>query len=166
MKGPFYRELNKYVRAEKVRRQWVLLLNELITYVIMLIYLICLIVMTVHHSYKELFLLIGAPLAGFILARFLRMILKVPRPYQVLRIRPLLRKRSDSYSLPSCHIASAFVIGVSLCSLHLTAPGIIVIILGIILAVMRVLAGAHYVRDVLAGAGLGILCGLVPYVIH
>ena len=166
MNMKFYYNLNRKVRADKTKRQLVMILNELLTWLIVLIYVICLILLLVRRQYRELFLLAGVPLAGFILSRFLRMIVRDPRPYQRIRIKPLVRRRKSSYSFPSCHITSAFVIGTSLCAVSMVPAGVLVLILGIGLAFLRVMAGAHYIKDVLAGAALGILCGLVAYLIR
>ena len=166
MTASYYRKLNRRVRSDKTTRDLILILNELSTYLIALIYIICLILLIVRHSYKMLFLLAGAPLAAFCLSRLLRMIIKAPRPYHELKITPLVRRRKTSYSFPSCHTASAFVIGTTLCAVSMTGAGIVVLILSAAVAVLRVLSGAHYVKDVLAGAVIGILFGLLAFFIR
>ena len=93
------------------------------------------------------------------------MMLKMPRPYRAAPIKPLVRKKKRSYSLPSCHVTSAFVIGTCMMAISMTFPGIPVLIAACALAFLRVLSGAHYIRDAAVGACIGILGGLVPFVI-
>ena len=166
MSKQFYINLNRSICSDKTKRQLVMVLNELVTYLIALIYFICLITLIVHHEFRQLFLAVLTPVAGFVVARFLRVILRHPRPYQVMRIRPLDREKKTSAAFPSCHVASAFVIGTTLLALSFTVAGILVLILGVVLAVLRVMSGGHYIKDVISGAVLGSLCGIVLYLIH
>ena len=166
MSNKFYVNLNRSICSDKTKRQLVMILNELVTYLIALIYFICLIVLIIHHEFRQLFLAVLTPVAGFVIARFFRVILRHPRPYQVIRIRPLDREKKTSFAFPSCHVASAFVIGTTLLALSFKAAGILVLILGVVLAVLRVMSGGHFIKDVVSGALLGSLCGIVLHLIY
>lgn len=165
MTSDYYVRLNRRIRSDKTSRQLVLLLNEMLTWVIMIIYLASLVRIYVTAGIRMLLITALVPLVTFIISRLLRRVIREPRPYRSARIRPLVRKKSTSYSFPSCHITSAFVIGTCLCTCSYTVTGIIVLVLGCVLAFVRVLSGAHYIRDVLAGAALGVLGGLIPFLI-
>ena len=162
MRIKFYRQLNRRVRSDPTMRRVVLLSNEMLTYLIMIIYGAELIRTVIRDGIKPFLLLILVPLFTFAASRLLRMFLREPRPYRAGGIKPLTRRQKNSYSFPSCHIASAFVIGTCLFALSMRAAGIAVMILGTALAVFRVLAGVHYIRDVAAGAVIGVLGGLIP----
>ena len=41
--------------------------------------------------------------------------------------------------------------------------GIVLSVLGVLLAVVRVVGGVHFPRDVLCGAAIGMLCGAVGF---
>ena len=166
MSNQFYINLNRSICSDKTKRQLVMILNELVTYPIALIYFICLIILIIQHEHRQLFLAVLTPVAGFVIARFMRVIFRHPRPYQELRIRPLDRERKKSAAFPSCHVVSAFVIGTTLLALSFKFAGILVLILGVVLAVLRVMSGGHRIKDVVSGALIGSLCGFVLYLIQ
>lgn len=62
--------------------------------------------------------------------------------------------------MPSRHVFSITII--AMCWLYIYQPiGIVLLILTIILAAVRVIAGVHFIRDVIAGIAVGILCGFI-----
>jgi len=83
-----------------------------------------------------------------------------PRPYEALGITPLIRKDTRGKSFPSRHVFSVAVI--SMCWLAYFPPlGIALLLLVIPMALIRVMGGVHYPKDVIAGAAVGILSGLI-----
>ncbi len=105
-----------------------------------------------------------APLSGFILVAIMRKALNRPRPYETLDIQPLIPKDTQGASFPSRHSYSAIVISMSY--LNWWAPtGIIMLLIGCCMACIRVLGGVHYPSDVLVGAGLGVLFGLMELLV-
>ena len=65
-------------------------------------------------------------------------------------------------ALPSRHVFSVFIIAATIFYVHPSA-GILLGLLGVVLAVLRVIGGVHEPRDVIAGALAGILCGVLGY---
>ena len=107
------------------------------------------------------------PTAGtLVCVEILRSLFPRKRPYAKggAGINPICQKKKESNSFPSRHVASAFVIGVSFCPV---APwlGIPVLVLGCALAYVRFLCGYHYPSDLLGGAVLGTLWGLLILVL-
>ena len=100
------------------------------------------------------------PAAGFALVSLFRKKIDLPRPYENPEINTLSRREKKGQSFPSRHVYSYFVIAVLLAVLF-PLPGILMLILGGLLAVVRVLLGVHYPRDVVTGGVLGILTGLL-----
>lgn len=95
-----------------------------------------------------------APAAMFLLVSVFREIFDFPRPYEKEGIKPLIAKEKKGHSFPSRHAASAGMI--SAVWLAVCAPaGIAFLLITVLIAASRVLAGVHYVRDVLAGAVFG-----------
>lgn len=85
-----------------------------------------------------------------------------PRPYEALAIDPLIKKDTKGHSFPSRHIFSIFLIAACWFSLNMTI-GIILMIFGLFLAVIRVIGGVHYPIDVCVGVLVGIVCGFATY---
>lgn len=103
-------------------------------------------------------LITGIP---FVLVTLLRRIASAPRPYEVvdfLSENAPRKKAGDSF--PSRHVFSAFVISFTVC--HFANPiGIATLVFGIAIGACRVLLGIHFVRDVVAGAVIGILSAIL-----
>lgn len=101
---------------------------------------------------------------SFVLCTVLRFVLNKPRPYDEFAIHPLVRKDVHGLSFPSRHVFSAAVIAASL--VYVNVPiGIAAYLLVAVIAVVRVIGGVHYPRDVVAGILLGTACALVGYLI-
>ena len=98
-------------------------------------------------------------LVPYILVSFMRKIIKAPRPYETYDFYQAPPKNKVGQSFPSRHVFSAFVIAV-LSYIASVWVSIALIVLGVLLAVSRVLLGIHFVRDVVAGALIGILSGI------
>lgn len=104
------------------------------------------------------------PFAGLIAVSALRSIVNAPRPYQVFQTQPAIPKDTLGKSLPSKHTFCIFIIGIAfLASLPSPAAGIIVLAMGIALGAIRVASGVHFARDVIAGAAMAILFGLIGF---
>ena len=71
-----------------------------------------------------------------------------------------LSSRRTGLSFPSRHVFSAFLIGTVLLSESI-ALGAIVLALGLLIALARVVLLIHFVRDVIAGAVIGVLAGVL-----
>lgn len=100
----------------------------------------------------------------FVLLSLARRALNWPRPYEVYHLPPLLHKETQGKSFPSRHVFSIFVIGTSM--LYILPPlGIALLALGVLLAAARVVSGVHFVRDVVAGAIIGVLSAVVGFTI-
>ena len=98
------------------------------------------------------------PLGSFVILSALRKGINAPRPYEVYETSPLIPKNTKGKSFPSRHVFSIFIIGMTF---YYCCPapelGIVILILGIFLAILRVVSGVHFIKDVVAGALLGIL---------
>lgn len=104
------------------------------------------------------------PAVSFLLLSVLRRALNFPRPYEVYGIPPTLSKSTAGCSFPSRHIFSLCVIA---CAFLWVLPSVggLLLGLGVGMAVIRVLLGVHFPRDVLAGAACGLLAGLIGFVL-
>ena len=104
------------------------------------------------------------PAVSFYLISVFRKIYSAKRPYEVLDITPLICKHTVGKSFPSRHVFSAFIIGMTF--FYINKPlGIFVGILGVLMALVRVVGGVHFPKDVIAGGLAGILWGLVYFIL-
>jgi membrane-associated phospholipid phosphatase len=104
------------------------------------------------------------PGISFVLVSVFRRIVNAPRPYEVFDGVPVIAKDTLGKSFPSRHAFSIFVIGMAFCACcPLTWAGPTILVLGVALAVIRVIAGVHFPRDAIAGALAGILLGYMGF---
>lgn len=93
---------------------------------------------------------ITVPLGVFVTVTLLRRFINSARPYERLKIEPLMLKDTKGLSFPSRHTASAAVIGMTF--LYINVPlGIVFLTIAALIGISRVCAGVHFPRDVIAG---------------
>ena len=98
------------------------------------------------------------PAFVFLGGTLLRARLNFPRPYEQPGFTPLVPKETHGKSFPSRHALSAAVLAAVWCYFY-PAAGACMVVVALLICALRVLAGAHYVRDVAAGALLGFALG-------
>ena len=123
-------------------------------------------VLTVIYLRKPIEALKALFAAGlpFVLVSVVRKLINAPRPYELYDFYGVKPKEKAGQSFPSRHVFSAFIIAVlsSLVSPWLSAAAFV---MGVCLAVSRVLLGMHFIRDVVAGALVGAVCGTLGIII-
>ncbi len=126
---------------------WVLLIAALITY---------------KGTRKEgLGCAISLVLCFIVVNLFLKNAVARVRPYDAMeQIRCLVGPQAD-YSFPSGHTAIAFAASVPVFIISSKKLGIIMIIFSVLMALSRIYVCVHYPTDVIGGAVIGILCGIV-----
>ena len=102
------------------------------------------------------------PGVSFIVVSFFRKIISSPRPYQVFDFTPALDKDTIGKSFPSRHVFSIFMISMTYLQTSVLMA-VIISVLGIFLAIIRVVGGAHFIKDVVAGACIAILISVICY---
>ena len=95
------------------------------------------------------------PAVSFAAVTLFRSACNAPRPYEQ-GIDALLKKKRTGHSFPSRHVFSAVMIAVTAAYL-LPALSVPLFVAAALLALIRVLGGIHYPRDVFCGA----LCALI-----
>ena len=96
----------------------------------------------------------------FVLVSVIRKLIDAPRPYELFPFYQQAPKSKKGSSFPSRHVFSAFTVSV-LVSVISPWLSVAAAIAGVTLAVSRVLLGIHFIRDVVAGALVGIASGLL-----
>lgn len=106
------------------------------------------------------FKVVLVPLGVFLFVTALRKLINRQRPYEKYGIESVFNKNTKGQSLPSRHTASAFVIAMTFLYVNVYI-GIATLIIACFIGLSRVLAGVHYVVDVLCGAGISVVFGIV-----
>lgn len=96
----------------------------------------------------------------FVVVSLVRRFINLPRPYEVYSFYETAPKKKSGSSFPSRHAFSVFVIGTVMLFAYPIAASVL-LSLGVVLCVCRVLTGIHFIRDVVTGALLGVISGLV-----
>lgn len=116
--------------------------------------------------YKDEFLLraLIVPATVFCGITIMRMIINAKRPYEVYAFDPLVNKKTKGKSFPSRHTASAFIIALTFLKYE-TNLGILMLVIAVMIALVRIITGVHFVRDVITGAVISTVIGVVFYFI-
>ena len=112
-----------------------------------------------NSVYEGLAVLLSAALPIFAVG-FVRMMIDAPRPYELYDFYENKPKEREGRSFPSRHAYSSFVIA-TIAFAYSVPLGIGLLLMGLALAASRVLLGIHFIRDVLCGALVGVISGLI-----
>ena len=97
------------------------------------------------HRMGQLWPALVVPASAFVVGTLVRKLIDRPRPYTALGFTPLL---------PSRHCFSAAAIAGT--AWYVLPPlGAVLAVLGVLIAISRVVTGVHYISDVLAGLAFG-----------
>ena len=141
------------------------LLDKAITYITVIIYLAYLIYgfyQIPTDSGVLLYRSILIPAVSFIIVSLYRKIVSSPRPYQVYDFTPALKKDTEGKSFPSRHVFSIFIVSFTVMQTSVIL-GIIIFIAGIVLGIIRVVGGVHFIKDVVAGFAIAAIISIICY---
>ena len=101
------------------------------------------------------------PAVSFAAVSVFRSAYNAPRPYE-LGFDSLLKKKRTGHSFPSRHVFSSVMVAVTY---YYIVPGMGEALLAVaaLIAVIRVVGGVHFPRDVIAGAAAALLAGAIGY---
>ncbi len=116
---------------------------------------------TSHFSLLTVALVMGVP---FAIVTGLRILIDAKRPYEFYDFYEKKPKQKKGRSFPSRHAYSSFVISSMTVFVDPIFGGILLFI-GILMCICRVLLGIHFIRDVIAGAFIGALTGVLGVLI-
>lgn len=101
---------------------------------------------------------------GLLAVTVMRKIINAPRPYEVFDFYEIPPREKSGQSFPSRHAYSAFAIATLAWLLH-PIISLVLLLFGVCLSLARVLLGIHFVRDVIVGAAIGIISGVLGILI-
>lgn len=136
-------------------------LNNFITISVYCLYPITLVLLALTQD-GRFWRVLFTPAISFVMVSIFRNFINAPRPYEVADTVPIIKKETKGKSFPSRHVFSVFVIATTLFYIY-KPVGILLMLAGILLAILRVVGGVHFPRDVIAGAIIGILSGFLGF---
>lgn len=156
-----YQKMTGYFLRDEKKVCRIVLANRLLTGIVFISYPLYLIFLLLE---KDIFLpqAVVVPAVSFVVVTVFRKIVNEPRPYEKYDLPPVIDKDTRGKSFPSRHVFSVFVIAVTVFVRNPVA-GCILAVIGVMIAVIRVIGGVHTVWDVAAGAAVGILSGVIGY---
>ena len=159
----WYRRVSAPFR-EDIAVQAINILDRALVIAIAAVYFVEIVLLIVGGDFMRLLRVLVVPALTFAAVTYLRERIDAPRPYELYDIDPIIVKNTRGKSLPSRHVASAVIISFALAWVHLDW-GVIAFVASAIVAFTRIVGGVHFPKDVVAGAGIAALFGLVGFVL-
>jgi len=106
------------------------------------------------------------PGISFVLLSLFRKVINRPRPYETFDVPSVIKKDTKGKSFPSRHVFSATIIAMTFLLMSpWTWLGVVFLVVSVMLAVVRVVSGVHFISDVFAGVVVGVIAAIVGYII-
>ena len=160
MSGKQYTAMLQFCCKTKYRKDTVLRFCKRTPRILAGIY-VCVLIFLVMIKDTSMIVFAVVPIIDFIFITVLRFLFNKPRPFEVYPIAPLIKHKKGK-SCPSRHTSSAFIIGMACLYIHIPL-GILTLCMACIVGVTRVLCGLHFISDVLLGAGISIVLGVIGF---
>lgn len=124
-------------------------------------YPLLLVILAVNRD-GRFFRVLLVPAVVFGMVTVLRRLWDLPRPYEALEIEPLIPREKKGHSFPSRHTASAGIIALAFWYICLPM-GMGMMVIALLIAVIRPLAGIHFPRDVIVGLLFSLVIGIIGF---
>lgn len=121
-------------------------------------------VLIYKEEYVGALTIASSAFVGFALVSLMRRLIDAPRPYELYSFYERKPKEKSGSSFPSRHVYSAFAI-TTLAFFTGTLVAVFLLILALIMSLCRILLGIHFIRDVAAGALIGIIAGVIGLIL-
>ena len=156
-----FQKVTEIIRKRKLLVLAINLLDKLISAITLMCYPLLLAYLFVNKS-DLLLSAVLVPGVSFAVVTVFRRLYNSKRPYEVYDFEPVIQKNTLGKSFPSRHVFSIFVIGMTFLQVQ-TDLGIWFMFLGVLLAMIRVFGGVHFIKDVMVGAVAGIIFGCIGF---
>lgn len=158
MSEEIYRDILDKIRACSDGPEIVDYAMRIITHATLAGYVAMLGIFLLEKRYQFLYENILVTGISLLVVSLIRKRIGAKRPYETMEIQPLVEKETGGDSFPSRHVFSIFIVAMAMLRQNIWL-GFLFLAMGLILAVLRVIAGLHYPRDVIAGALIGVISG-------
>lgn len=162
MKQESYINITDKIRKTKHGEKVIVFLNQFLTEIVYIAFFYLLFQLIFEHRYEKFVRIILVTGISFVLVSVIRHFIDSERPYTRYTFTPLVQKEKKGDSMPSRHVFSAFVIGMAYMYINVFL-GSVLLIVGTAMAIVRVIVGVHFPRDVIVGAVIGIVAGLIGF---
>jgi membrane-associated phospholipid phosphatase len=160
-----YRNRMRFLAEHPVYTKILHIVNKLLTFTVFLLYPL-LLAWLYFKAPEKLLHSILVPLDSFLVVTFARLIINRKRPYERYATPPAIPKSTSGKSFPSRHVFSASIIAATFFYAGINPLiGAAIAAAAVMLGVIRILSGVHFVSDVIAGIIAGILAGVIGYVL-
>lgn len=163
MKKETYEKIMGLLGSKKAVPVVIDIVGKILTVVTAILYFVEIALLVMNREYKLMAGLIIVPALFFVLLSEFRKKINAKRPYELYGFKPLIKKDTKGLSFPSRHVFSIFIIGGSIWVIN-RVLGSIILIMGLFLAIIRVITGVHFPRDVIAGAIIGFVCSMAMFI--
>lgn len=157
-----YGKIAAWFRARPGALRLLVRLNHVLPLIFYYLYPLLLLQLAVRRESGRFLRVLLVPAAAFASCTILRHIFRAKRPYESRGFVPLIPREKTGDSFPSRHMTSAAVIAAAYWYVY-PAVGAALAAAAACIAVVRVLAGVHFPRDVIAGGALGLAFALVGF---
>ena len=159
-----YDRIEKFFKNHEKLYFFLRIIYKYASYPVFVLYPLLLIYTFLNRQIADFVKILVIPAVTFAMVTLLRLLINRARPYEALDINPLIKKNKSGQSFPSRHAASVFIIAMAFLYVNIYA-GISLLILGAVMCAARVLAGVHYVSDVVVGAVISVILGVFGFFI-
>ncbi len=161
MKQETYVKISDYIRKFRYGEVIVKYGNIFVTRIIYIAFLVLLAILLWNRDDRivRVILVCGV---SFILVSLFRHFFNADRPYTIYEFKPVIKKEKKGESMPSRHVFSGFVIGMAFLYVY-PRWSILIFICSALMGIGRVVAGVHFPKDVIAGAVIGIISGMIGF---
>ena len=164
MKKESYIKMVNNIKANKRLDKALIFANSILTGLVYISFPILLFALAYNKKYNQLIRIVLVCGISFVLVSVFRYFFNAKRPYAMYGYEPVVAKEKEGHSMPSRHVFSAFVIA---CAFAYINPkfSIIYFVVATLIAIHRVLVGVHFIKDVVIGALIGIISGIIGFFI-
>ena len=164
MKGETYQNLSLYFTETKPRHTIIKTLHDVLPLVMYIFYPLQIVTLAINEGFasEEFLRFTLIPLATLIVISIIRAVINARRPYEVYDYTPPVGGHTHGKSFPSRHTVSAFIIAMAFLYIQ-TRIGVIMLLIAAAIGLTRILSGVHFVRDVVGGAAIGVIVGVIGF---
>ncbi len=164
MKKENYIKMVNNIKENKRLEKALIFANSFLTGLVYISFPILLFALAYNKKYSQLIRIVLVCGISFIVVSIFRYFYNAKRPYTMYNYEPIVFRNKEGQSMPSRHVFSAFVIA---CAFAYINPkfSIIYFVVATLIAIHRVLVGVHFIKDVVAGALIGIISGIIGFFI-